>query len=547
MTPSQPLSGSGHIGVVEEFCANVLRHGRDVYGDDRTPMLADGVNVRTREPVRWRWSGGVEAFGPPGEWIVSNLAQQQNLFRTLAGLSALTGDETYRRAAVDATRYHLETYQGPYGLLRWGGHQFVDLLTKQPQGPAFTNCHEFKTTYPFYSFLWEVDPAAARRSLEGVWNAHVLDWGTLDMNRHGMYEQPRGKLWDSEFADPPSFFTGTGLTFVNAGSDLVYAAAHLAHATGEPGPLRWAKRLARSYVKARDPETGLGAYQYSQPAKVAEAPSDRDTKSMYGDRARNQLGPELGDRALEGKVLLPRHAQVIYGNASIVSMQMAELLGEPGRELLDWTHEGLVAYARHGFGPGMSTVRPLLTDGTDLSGYELRRDGYYGDRGTRLQPAPAGLLLFWSYLLGARLTGDGRLWDVARGIGRAAGLGDIGTAPGVAVAVDAGTAVSDPLAVFGLLEAVRTAPDPAYLELARAVADNIVGQRFHGGFFVPSARHVNARFDAIEPLALVSLQAAMQGRVDDVSPYNAGMGYLHGYTDPATRTRDSDHLYGATA
>jgi len=44
--------------------------------------------------------------------------------------------------------------------------------------------------------------------------------------------------------------------------------------------------------------------------------------------------------------------------------------------------------------------------------------------------------------------------------------------------------------------------------MARRIADNIVAAKFHNGFFVPSNKHVYARFDCFEPLALLHLMAA---------------------------------------
>ena len=74
---------------------------------------------------------------------------------------------------------------------------------------------------------------------------------------------------------------GKGLTFINAGSDLIYAAAMLSKFTSDPKPLEWAKRLAYRYVETRDPKTGIGGYQFSQ---MASAWCD-DVGKITGDRA----------------------------------------------------------------------------------------------------------------------------------------------------------------------------------------------------------------------------------------------------------------------
>jgi hypothetical protein len=85
---------SRYLQTVREFADNVLKYGRDTYGPKHTPLFVDGLNVHTREPVKWKHKGEV--------WYLSNLASQQNLFRVLDGLTEVTGDPKYRQAAVEA-------------------------------------------------------------------------------------------------------------------------------------------------------------------------------------------------------------------------------------------------------------------------------------------------------------------------------------------------------------------------------------------------------------------------------------------------------------
>jgi hypothetical protein len=49
------------------------------------------------------------------------------------------------------------------------------------------------------------------------------------------------------------------------------------------------------------------------------------------------------------------------------------------------------------------------------------------------------------------------------------------------------------------------------------LTDTIVLNRFHKGYFVPSRRHVYSRFDCIEPLALLHLEAATNNRARSVA------------------------------
>jgi len=67
---------SKYLNAVREFADNVLKYGRDTYGPKHTPLFVDGLNIHTHEPVKW--------ISPDGtKWILSNLASQQTLMRTL--------------------------------------------------------------------------------------------------------------------------------------------------------------------------------------------------------------------------------------------------------------------------------------------------------------------------------------------------------------------------------------------------------------------------------------------------------------------------------
>lgn len=534
---SDPAGDDGdqrRLEAVIRFADNVLEHGRDGYGPEPTPLLVDGVHVDTLDGVRW-----VDQGQP---WVPSNLASQQNLFRTLVGLSRLTDEARYRRAAEQAIAYHFDQLRSPCGLLYWGGHRFIDLKTQQVAGEQ--NSHELKFNLPYYELMWEVNRDGTEQFIKAFWNAHVLDWGSLDMNRHGKYGKSMGQLWDSEFDPPPPFFEARGLTFANCGGDLIYAAGMLYLLTGDAGALRWAKRLAKQYVRGRHPDTGLGVYQYSKVQRRREPPPEGPlpTTSNYGDRAENQFGAEFGEVAREGYLL--RSPDSIYGHAAILQLQLAEQLGDDGDEFLQWTVDGLKACAKHMYDAEQNQMRPMWADGTDLSGYEIQRSGYYGKAGRKFQRRTASSLVCWSFALAHRLSGEPVLWETARRIARGHGLGDLGSTPGRQVEADLETSNADPLMLYVLLETMQIEDSPQYRQLARRIGDNIVRRRFHNGFFLPSGDHINANFNAVEPLALLALEAQLRGQADAVPRYNSGRGYIHGPHDGLGRTTDSTAIWG---
>src|SRR5256886_4557708 len=62
------------------------------------------------------------------------------------------------------------------------------------------------------------------------------------------------------------------------------------------------------------------------------------------------------------------------------------------------------------------------------------------------------------------------------------------------------------------LDLYRQTHAAAYLELARAIGNNIVKQYYHHGYFTPYEDTIFANINAIEPYALLALDAAKIGR-----------------------------------
>lgn len=529
------------IQVVKTFADNVYDKGLDRWSGRNTPLLADGINVDTHEPVEWVYR---EKNGEVSSWIIHNLASQQNLFRTLVGLTNLTGDKKYREIAEMSLRYHFDSLASECGLLRWGGHQIMDLRTLQPYGHFDANCHELKENFPFYELMWEVDKEATARFVRAFWNAHVLDWNILDMTRHGNYGMPLGKLWDNDFNQPEPFFEGIGLTFWVAAADLIYGGGMLYHLNKEEGALKWTKLLADQYVRARHPKTGLGVYQYSKPKRRREPPegplTGTLTYSSYGDRAENQFGKDFPDVAREGWVLFNGS---VYTNFFLIQMEVAELLGDKGKELLSATVDGIKAYIKYAYDASRNQFKPMWADGTDLTGYAFPRTGYYGPEGKVLEPFEANELYLFSFSRAYRLSRDNSIWEAVRSMMKGLDLGDPGNDPENPTGLNFNTGNSKTNALFALLELNKIAKNNNYLKLAEAVGDNLIKRSFHHGFFLEDADHINAKFDATEPLALLTLEAALQGKLELVPVYSGGDGYIHGQFIDMGRTYDSRAIW----
>ncbi len=504
---SKANENSKYLDAVREFADNVLKDGKDVYGPKHTPLFVDGLNIHTHEPVKW--------IAPSGEkWVLSNLASQQNLFRTLDGLTKITDDPKYRQAAVEAIEYAFANLRSPNGLLYWGVGIAYDAQAEKQCG---IEIHSLKCHCPYYELMWEVDPRATRKFIEAYWSAHILDWSNLDMNRGAPLNKPLGETWSHEYKGGPVFFESSGRSMLVAGTDLFWAAGFLGKVSGDREPLVWAKRLIHRYVETRNPGVGLSGAKY--------------THGKY-DGAKHQLGEDFKGHLVLTGTLFPSHPEMGNTAASesfpaflfvtpgishspaiapwISAMLLGDMLDADGREFNRWALEELTSLGKIAYRKNDNSFIPMLIDGTSLEGYVCKKDGAYGSKGTAFEPIQAVPMDFWAYALAYRLTGDQFMWHMARSIASGHGLGDIGVTPETQHQLKTATDCWSPYTLLGFIELYRKTGNQVFLKIARKIGDNLLARRFHKGFFVPSDKHTYTKFDTIEHLVLLQLHAALR-------------------------------------
>ncbi len=91
-SPTTVEQDAARLKAVVEFADNVLRDAADHEHKDPTPLLANGVNVFTKQPLQWH-------LPDKQVMIISDLTVQQNLMRELAALTYLTGVAKFKDAA----------------------------------------------------------------------------------------------------------------------------------------------------------------------------------------------------------------------------------------------------------------------------------------------------------------------------------------------------------------------------------------------------------------------------------------------------------------
>lgn len=535
------------LNSVKEFYSNVLRDGKSK--TNPTPLFADGINILTNSPVEWIF--------PNGEKVkISNFANQQNFLRTLVSLTEVTGDQKYKITAINTSKYFMDNFISENKLFYWGGHRFLNLDTLATVGPQNKNqVHELKNLFPYYEFLYQINPEATKNYVIAFWNAHVEDWDTLDMGRHGNYNKKFNPNIFKEhlpknIVNPrklPVLPETKGLTFINAGSDLIYSAYILNSLSPDKDMLMWGKTVFTQYQLARNPKTGAPVYQFTSPKRREWPPkNDKDTNSKFGDRAFRQFGAEFGDIAKEANALFKGNPKTIVVDNSLVLYDIYTKTKDP--DILNNAVDNLKNYYKIALNQENGSLKPVWNDGTDLTNYTLVRDGYYGKKGSILKSESIKseeytipLIRWYS------ITKDQDLWNTARIIlNKNFDLGDIGTFDGKNILLNMGTTNSSPYSIFLMIDLYKTTNNDKYIELARIVGNNLVTTKFKNGYFVSEPNLLNAKIDSIEAFALVSLDAVLKEKDKNIPQYISHGGYIHGEHIEGESVYDKNVIYGKT-
>ena len=525
------LDADEWLDTVVQYADNVLENGRDVYGKKHTPLFVDGINVDTGQPVEWIYGGAypdhpvkkwnkyeVFAVQHRGDrWMLSDLANQQTLFRTLDALSTLTGDSKYRAAALEATRYAFDNFQSKSGALYWGAHIAYDV--RSDKIVLEQHMHEMKFHYPHFPLMMEVDKKDTLAMIEAMWNIHILSWKTLDMNRHGesLAGSPSSFPWKRRYAPKQPPFRAEGLSFCGTGCDLMLAGIEYFRYTRRGAPLEWTKRLGSRFSDARHPETGLVGYQYT-------IPDD--------DRAAKQFGGDANEATLLG----PDMIRFRYPRMAVSWIYFSDLLGQS--DLANEAIKDLKALAKYAYNPKDNTVVGIFTDGTKIDLTKIKEGDYYTIK--RLGSRTAESLYFRAYATAWRADREksAELWEMTCHLARHFDLGDFRS-----MKLNMDTKANDSDTLHGLLELHRATGKEAFLTLAKKVGSNLVKKRFIKGYFSRHKDFVNVRFDSHEPLALLHLHAATKGIQNKLPLPWPSTPYFRCNFEGKGRTNDTQSIY----
>jgi len=217
-----------------------MQYGTDRYGEKHLPILVSILDVETRNcpetprPLDELWRVVRRGRRNPAG---ANMLTDQPLLKTLFYLSEATGDGKYAEFARQYMASYMSNLVDEKGLFWWGWHRHYDVFTEEMTGHQ-GNFHEIHAIHCIaWDRLWAVDEVAVRKEIEAIWQWHVIDKKTGEIDRHSLNKR--------------------GCDFSMSSGAFLYAFAFLYHQTGEQIWLDRAKLLADYYWDRRNVETDL--------------------------------------------------------------------------------------------------------------------------------------------------------------------------------------------------------------------------------------------------------------------------------------------------
>ena len=553
------IDGNRFLKAASLFAETAIAYGRDRYSGKDMPLFADCLHTDHLKAPRSMTSHRTGTEPKPAVW--SFFQNQQNLMRLLASLSQFTGDAKYIHAAGEAAEYMFNNYWYPEsGVLHWGGHGYVDLVTGNRYGMKGV-VHEIEDVYPYWELLRAVDSERGEMLMKGIWEANIKDWDALHYNRHGDFKKQvdHANTWNRPWDGYKAPEISGDLSFISVALDLAYAGYSLGYQKQEEAPRIWAERLLNLIIKQRDPETGIWP-------NLVHPQSGKRGLNVFGRKYPQATEP----RVYVGNQLNHTITQMMGMLTIVENAEKYSRIGEMAH-IKEAVEQHIIGFLDASYDPKNRTLKSIVIDGTDLTDFRIQgpfRDAklYFGAKeGGAFLPQNITPLFTSVCARGYRVSGGRTEFrDYLRTMFRAFGIGDIGAEKNSWANTQAktpqlnfGTTALEPAYIFALVDLYRVEPKAEFLAMAERIGDNLLKGRQHTGsglftleddFILHSKvmdkselqeghegksvaellqdTHRTANLDAMEPLALLSIYAAQTGQYNIMPEWTAGGLYL---------------------
>ena len=329
-------NAENYLVCVQECLDVLVEYGTDRYGPKHLPILVSILDVESRDcpqnpkPLDEQWR--VQRRGrrnPAG----ANMLMDMSTLKTMRLMSCLTGNSHTVEFAHQYMDYYMRHLVDQKGLFWWGWHRHYDVYKDEMDGHG-GNVHELHAMNCIvWDALWEINPEAVQKEIEAIWQWHVIDKDTGEIDRHDSGKQ--------------------GCDFSMSSGAFIYAFTFMHSRTGDKIWQDRARLLATYYWNRRNQATDL-----------------------FSDR------PNAGSDRFDGS----HFVTAIVGLHCHALLKSYHLSGD--RLLRDYAIAYLAAYAKFGFDHESGKFWGSLNlDGSPVYGPRIK-EGYASQE-------PRGHLDFW--------------------------------------------------------------------------------------------------------------------------------------------------------
>ena len=256
-----------YLSYATEVLNNLITHGTDRYGTVQSDLLVSNLNVRTKSnPTAAALGAADEAWrverrqrrAPGG----ANFLHNQAVYSAIKRASVVTSDATYSDFVDSNFNWALTNLVDSNNMFWWGYHRHYDVHTEARISDG--DVHEMHfVDVPLWEAMWAQNPTAVRQEIEAIWDRHVVNKSTGQINRH----------------DLPG-----GLSFITSSGSFIDACAFLSSKlTGNDKRLWWerARLLANYNWNDRNPTTNLLAHTPNETSRWDGLRSATTTPAVY--------------------------------------------------------------------------------------------------------------------------------------------------------------------------------------------------------------------------------------------------------------------------
>ncbi|MHC4213749.1 MAG: hypothetical protein ACYSWP_10300 [Planctomycetota bacterium] len=212
-----------YLKAVTNYADALLEHGRDTYGDVKSPLIASALDRSTLSLIdkELRRMPGIR--NGDRSLYGANVMHDQDLYQLLYGLTTVTGDKKYADEADKSLGWFFKNCQSPNtGLMAWGEHIGwgfkVDSLAFARGGN-----HEFYVPWVLWEKSFALAPDACITFAKGLWD-HQIHEHSGNFSRHANFTE-HGTGTNNEYPRHGGFYIASWGEAYNRTKDPVFLKA----------------------------------------------------------------------------------------------------------------------------------------------------------------------------------------------------------------------------------------------------------------------------------------------------------------------------------